>query len=160
MNTQSFSGLPNHELLESVRWKQKLPSRISRWKHLFIISWDAGVCSDELLICKRKIMIFILLPLLTSALNVTGHDRTDVKGRYWEETYECYDKHWSGWDWEVDASNDEEERYCNALSEWQVECLSDKGLEIDWDSNAIWEDEIGHTCGDYLYYSWCTEDGK
>jgi len=39
-----------------------------------------------------EIMIFILLPLLTSALNVTGHARTDVQGRFWEETYDCQGK--------------------------------------------------------------------
>ena len=37
-------------------------------------------------------MIFILLPFLTDALNVTGHARTDVKGRFWDETYDCEGK--------------------------------------------------------------------
>ena len=39
-----------------------------------------------------EIMIFILLPLLTRALNVTGYARTDVQGRFWEETYDCQGK--------------------------------------------------------------------
>ena len=39
-----------------------------------------------------KIMIFILLPILGNTQNVTGYDRTDIKGRFWEETYDCDDK--------------------------------------------------------------------
>ena len=42
--------------------------------------------------CLLEIMIFILLPLLTRALNVTGHARTDIQGRFWEETYDCQGK--------------------------------------------------------------------
>ena len=37
-------------------------------------------------------MIFILLPFLTDALNVTGHARKDVEGRFWDETYDCEGK--------------------------------------------------------------------
>ena len=37
-------------------------------------------------------MIFIFLPFLANALNVTGHGRTDVQGRFWETTYDCKGK--------------------------------------------------------------------
>ena len=42
--------------------------------------------------CLLESMIFILLPFLTNALNVTGHGRTDIKGRYWDTTYDCKGK--------------------------------------------------------------------
>ena len=37
-------------------------------------------------------MIFIFLPFLANALNITGHGRTDVQGRFWETTYDCKGK--------------------------------------------------------------------
>ena len=37
-------------------------------------------------------MIFIFLPFLANALNITGHGRLDVQGRFWETTYNCKGK--------------------------------------------------------------------
>ena len=42
--------------------------------------------------CPSENMIFIFLPFLANALNVTGHGKTDVQGRFWETTYDCEGK--------------------------------------------------------------------
>ena len=93
-------------------------------------------------------MIFILLPFLTDALNVTGHARTDIKGRFWDETYDCEGKNvkcinftlyrfcWSlkhlttsiqdfpfGPNENGPHDNEDEANYCEAFERWRQECL-------------------------------------
>ena len=49
---------------------------------------------DQLLAPNKSsfIMIFILLPFLTDALNVTSHASTDVKGRFLDISEDCEGK--------------------------------------------------------------------
>ena len=117
-------------------------------------------------------MILILLPFLTNAAHETGHDRTDIKGRFWETTYDCdeYYGNLEAWNWNTD-DDDEERRYCETFSEWQEECLSDTNLEMDCEeyeyySSCIpttismkWKDPDGYKCEDYRYEGYCTEEG-
>ena len=109
-------------------------------------------------------MIFTLLPLLANAANITGHDRTDIKGRFWDTTYDCRQYYEDLDEWN---DGDEDERnYCDAFSEWQQDCLADTNLDQDCyeyeyytSCVTIWYDPSGYSCQDYLAYGFCTEEG-
>jgi len=110
-------------------------------------------------------MIFILLPLLTRALNVTGYARTDVQGRFWEETYDCQGLY-DDWNWSEEGT-DEERRYCDAFKQWLEQCLEETQLDLNCDDydnvftcRTRWHDPKRESCSTYEDNNYCTKEGE